>query len=434
MRLKSTLYLLALVACSVVQEAKADNTLSMNDVTCMRGGETQIVVPVAMNNTDEITAIQCDIALPYVATMVENSGVFDIWLDENRKSSNHNLSSTASGGGFRVVISSPTGKALKGNSGNVFYFRINVNTLAWAQSYNIKLSNIVLSTVSGARITPDHVNATLTIQCLRGDANNDGAVNIADYDVTRRYLSKLSVTGDFYADAADCNEDGMVDAADLVCIVLKSKGKTPSTAATGSNVVTLSGINLLRGQGTVTDEVSVLLSNSDAISAIQFDLSMPSGVGMKENGDNYDVWLERKSSDHIITSQLSSGMYRIVVSSPSAASIGGNSGAVLKFKVNVNTGTVFNRNMTLSNVVLSTTRGQRIKLEDISADVIVRFITGDANNDYTVDVADYVMACNAIVNKPQSSTFYLDAADVDGDGVMTVIDLVKILRISLGLD
>ena len=226
----------------------------------------------------------------------------------------------------------------------------------------------------------------------------------------------------------------MIDAADLVCIVLKSKGIAPSTAATGSNVMTLSGISCLRGHETVTDEVSVMLSNSDEISAIQFDLSIPSGVGMNMNGDNCDVWLERKSSDHIITTQLSSDKYRIVVSSPSAASIGGNSGAVLKFKVNVYTGMVFNRTMTLSNVVLSTTGGQRIKLGEISADVIVRFITGDANSDYTVDVADYVMGCNAILNKPQSSTFYLDAADIDGDGVMTVIDLVKILRISLGLE
>lgn len=434
MRLKTIIYIMVLVAFAMGQQAKADNTLSMSDVTCTRGGETQIVVPVAMNNDDEITAIQCDIALPSIATMAENSGVYDIWLDETRKASNHNLSATASSGGFRIVISSPTGKAFKGNSGNVFYFRINVNTLATTGIYIMKLSNIVLSTVSGARITPDNVNATLTLQCLRGDANNDGAVNVADYDATRRYLSRLSVPGDFYADAADCNEDGTVDAADLVCIVLKSKGIAPSTAATGSNVMTLSDINLLRGQGTVTDEIPVLLSNSDAISAIQFDLSIPSAVAIKMNNDNYDVWLERKSSDHIITTQLSSDEYRIVVSSPSAASIGGNSGAVLKFNANVNTSTVFTRSMTLTNVVLSTTGGQRIKLGDISADVIVRFIIGDANSDYTVDVADYVMACNAILNKPQISTFYLDAADVDGDGVMTVIDLVKILRISLGLD
>ena len=213
---------MVLVAFAMGQQAKADNTLSMSDVTCTRGGETQIVVPVAMNNDDEITAIQCDIALPSIATMAENSGVYDIWLDETRKASNHNLSATASSGGFRVVISSPTGKAFKGNSGNVFYFRINVNTLATAGNYNMTLSNIVLSTVSGNRITPDDVNASFTLNCLRGDANNDGAVNIADYDATRRYLSKLYATGDFYADAADCNEDGTVDAADLVCIVLKS--------------------------------------------------------------------------------------------------------------------------------------------------------------------------------------------------------------------
>lgn len=423
-----------LLACVMWQQAKADNTLLMDNVTCTRGDETQIVVPVAMNNDDEITAIQCDITLPTITSMVENSGVYDIWLDENRKASNHSLSATASGGSFRIVISSPTGKAIRGNSGNVFYFRINVNTLATAGNYSMKLSNIVLSTVSGDRITLNNVNATFTLNCLRGDANNDGAVNVADYDATRRFLSKLSLTGDFFADAADCNEDGMIDAADLVCIVLKSKGIAPSTAATGSNELTLNDVSCLRGQGTVINEVPVLLSNSDAISAIQCDLTIPSSATMQMNGENYDVWLERKSSDHIITTQLSSGKYRIVVSSPSAASIGGNSGTVIKFKAGVNTSTVLTESMTLTNVVLSTTSGQRIKLDNINANVIVRFIEGDANSDYTVDVADYVMTCNAILNKPQSSTFYLDAADIDGDGKITVIDLVNIVRISLGLD
>lgn len=434
MKLKLTIYIFLFVAYAMGLQAKADNTLSMNDITCMRSGETQIVVPVAMSNSNEITAIQCDITLPSIASMVDNSGVYDIWLDETRKSSNHSLSATASGGSFRVVISSPTGKAFKGNSGNVFYFRIDVNSLATVGNYRLSLSNIILSTVSGDRITPDDVNATLTLNCLRGDANNDGAVNVADYDVTRRFLSKLSVTSDFFSDAADCNQDGTVDAADLVCIVLKSKGIAPSTAATGSNAMTLNDISCLRGQGTIINEVPVLLSNSDEISAIQCDLAIPSVASMQVNGENYDVWLERKSSDHIMTTQLSNSKFRIVISSPSAASIGGNSGAVFKFNMSINTSSVCTQSMTLSNVVLSTTGGQRIKLNNINANVVIRFITGDANSDYNVDVADYVITCNDILGKPQSSTFYSDAADVDGDGEINVIDLVKIVRISLGLE
>ena len=200
------------------------------------------------------------------------------------------------------------------------------------------------------------------------------------------------------------------------------------------DILYCNGTVCTRGVDTQT-VLAVELINENQISAIQCDITLPSIATMAQTGNNYDVWLDetRKSNNHAISTTYSSGKYRIVISSPTGKALKGNSGNVFYFRLNVDTTTPGTYMVDLSNIVLSTTAGERIELDDISANLVTTYLSGDVNADGNVDVADYVQTCNKILDK-NPSPFYNDAGDLDGDGTITVIDLVRILRISLNVD
>ena len=76
-------------------------------------------------------------------------------------------------------------------------------------------------TVSGAEAKNyeiTHINGTLTIERLMGDANDDGYINFDDINITAHYI----MTGDtknFNFDNANVNGDNVVDAIDIVKII-----------------------------------------------------------------------------------------------------------------------------------------------------------------------------------------------------------------------
>ena len=85
-------------------------------------------------------------------------------------------------------------------------------------------------TVSGAEAQNYEItyeNGVLTITAvLKGDANDDGKVDANDIvDITNHTMGKPTSTGKFNERAADVNEDGIVNAADIVAIVNIVMGK-----------------------------------------------------------------------------------------------------------------------------------------------------------------------------------------------------------------
>lgn len=66
----------------------------------------------------------------------------------------------------------------------------------------------------------------------------------------------------------------------------------------------------------------------------------------------------------------------------------------------------------------------------VNIEEIETAVSGDANNDGVVDVADVVAIVNYILNKP-GENFNEKAADVNGDGVIDVADVVAVVNIIL---
>lgn len=179
-----------------------------------------------------------------------------------------------------------------------------------------------------------------------------------------------------------------------------------------------------------------LINNKSAISAMQFDMTLPTGLSMAMKNDYPDVWLDeaRKTRTHTVeVNEIGTNKYRFIISSSTNRDLNGNSGDLVHMNLVFDTiHPSGNYYINLSNIVLTESNETEHRLNNVSSIVKLQYLLGDANADATVDVADYVATAAKILNKP-TPVFYQDAANVNGDGNLNVTDLVGITNIALGV-
>ena len=74
------------------------------------------------------------------------------------------------------------------------------------------------TTLGATNYTPYDFYFTYPLPIIPGDVNGDGELNNLDYEMLRRYIVGKSVEG-FVPEAADLNEDGKINAQDLVLLI-----------------------------------------------------------------------------------------------------------------------------------------------------------------------------------------------------------------------
>ena len=192
----------------------------------------------------------------------------------------------------------------------------------------------------------------------------------------------------------------------------------------------------VRGQSDFSAVIPFWMSNKTAISGLQFDVTLPTGVSFATVDDYPDVWLDtnRKARNHTVDVSLISGSkYRFLVSSPTNNTFKGNEGVVLYMRLNVDSShPIGSYYINTSNVIfVEPDETQHIGYNK-SVKIDYKYLLGDADGDARVDVADYTVTALYILNRP-TEVFYSDAANVNGDYNITVTDLVGITNISLGI-
>lgn len=193
----------------------------------------------------------------------------------------------------------------------------------------------------------------------------------------------------------------------------------------------------VRGADDVMRMVKVRLFNRTAISGVQFDLTLPNYLTLTTGSGGYQVWLAdaRKGRNHTVeVSSIGTKSYRVVISSPTNRTFSGNSGSILYFNVNIDknhdSGTKY---INFSNIVLAEPDETQYKISSMSTSVKFTYLVGDANADAKVDVADYVLTANKILQRSVTN-FWSDAANANyTDSDINVTDLVAIIRIALEL-
>ena len=192
----------------------------------------------------------------------------------------------------------------------------------------------------------------------------------------------------------------------------------------------------VRGQSDFSVVIPFWMSNKTAISGLQFDITLPTGVSFATVDDYPDVWLDanRKARNHTVDVNLISGSkYRVLVSSPTNNTFKGNEGVVLYMRLNIDSAhPIGSYHINTSNVIFVEPDETQHTGYNKSVKIDYKYLLGDADGDARVDVADYTVTALYILNRP-TEVFYSDAANVNGDYNINVTDLVGITNISLGI-
>lgn len=297
-----------------------------------------LTLSLKMNNTKEITGVQCDIYLPEGMTFAKDEdGYYLAELSTERTTATKTNIFDAvlqSDGALRILASSTKSAAFSGNSGEVATIVINVSEDMADGDYPIVIKSIELSDKSGNNYSVSRVKSTVTVASYQlGDVNADGKVNVADITVIANNILNLPNTT-FIEAAADLNADGKVNVADITClanlilygnITGEAAGAKAMFAESPEIMVSIPAMNIQRGN-TVQLPVNICNRNTD-FSAFQFDVALPTGVEIVDAS----VCASRKPSEQLLFNyaKQEDGTFRIMGANLNGRAFARNDGDVV---------------------------------------------------------------------------------------------------------
>lgn len=188
--------------------------------------------------------------------------------------------------------------------------------------------------------------------------------------------------------------------------------------------LTVQGVEAKAGeQATLT----VSVADATAMTALQFNLTLPEGVSLSEN----DATMGAATDGHTLSVQTLDNDDRLFV----LYSMDLNTfkdGELLRIPITLGSDAKTGEGK-LYTVRMATTESVSHECSAVGFSITVKAPVqqGDANGDGTVNAADIVEVVNYIMNKP-SDKFKEDAADANGDGVVNAADIVAIVNIIMG--
>ncbi len=185
---------------------------------------SSVTMPIEMHSNQEYTGMQFDLVLPEGVSIPKNGRKLDVTVTDERTAS-----FTVSGSQqtdddgnptnvWRFVVFSMEGSAISAGDGTVLNATLSVDGSVADGDYEIRITNIQMSTSTNNTAFLPESTVTLTIGSqLKGDVNGDGIVNIAD--VTALVSSILGNTKEYSIQVLDVNGDGIVNIADVTATV-----------------------------------------------------------------------------------------------------------------------------------------------------------------------------------------------------------------------
>ena len=234
-----------------------------------------------------------------------------------------------------------------------------------------------------------------------------------------------------------------VDGSGKVTAVAPGSCNIVAMTADGTNLTATCAVTVLSDVLYTEDAVGVpsgtlvlpiQLENVSAITGLQFELQLPEGVSVAEDGQGKLVAaLSARAADQSISaSQLSNGNYQFVVFSGTSAALSGSEGAIAYITLNVAESMATGEYVIgIKEVELTKTDGTSLHHKDLTSRLtLAEPIIGDTNGDGKVTVTDAVGIVNHVLHRTPS-VFIIKAADVNGDGSITISDAVKVVNIVL---
>lgn len=326
-----------------------DNTLMLGDLTTAAGKE--VVLPIKMKNTCDISAYQFDLYLPEGFTVaVDEDGMEKIEVGSRTTSRRHVIDcAKQKDGSLRVIAYSMKNYNFENSDGDVAKITINVPSGIADGMYNVVLKNIVLSTAKSEKFEVAKILGQIEVNSTKpGDLNNDGVLNVAD--VTGLVALVLGEsTEDVPSHVADLTGDGKIQVNDVVALVnliLSENVETVSAmsaprlmavedAVDYSKDIEIEPFTIQPGE---EKTISVLLNNVGAkYTGWQADFHFPAGIEPVSDEDDYYIEVvpgRTTTRLHTIASALQKdGSVRVMSYSMKNALFKGEHGAVAEITV-----------------------------------------------------------------------------------------------------
>lgn len=187
------------------------NYLEVANTEIHKGGS--FVLPINLNNTESITALQFEMALPAGIT-ISKCQLTD------RKGDDHTASyRKLANGNYQVTVISLSKAVFSGTEGAVVNLIMNVDENIAVGDYPINITNIELTTAATLAVNPADVTATLTVSNVKiGDVDGNGKVSITDAVAIVSHILGEDIDG-FVAAAADVDGNGKITITDAVAVV-----------------------------------------------------------------------------------------------------------------------------------------------------------------------------------------------------------------------
>ncbi len=403
--------------------------------------QEEISLPISLINTNEIAGLQCDIFLPDGLTPVMQGDKYDIVLS-SRAEGFDVTAKLRNDGALRVVIVNTALDLISGNDGELFTIKLKPNE-QYSTDDNIAIRNIVMTGSDYAEYEASDVVISCTIkESITGDSNCDKKVNVTDLSQMANYVAGNEL-GTFDADGADANQDGLVDSADIDAVsdVVVKASKTEAqnnteVTETTENRLEAEVIEIVKMDGVVvTNPISlpIALTNTATITAIQCDIIVPAGLTLVVNDDVADITLsERLGDSHVVKSAwLDNGALRVLIYSPTAEGIEGESGTLFTLQLQPNESYQADATIEVKNVTMASTDAVEYNAMPLSISCTVKeSFLGDVNRDGKVNVTDVIVTIGKVLNV-YDGDFDTVAADIDQDGEITIVDVVAIINLVL---
>lgn len=369
--------------------------LSLDKATGYSG--KQIVLPIKLINENEIASLQFKLTLPAGVSVALNSKN-KLMFSKTERDADHTLSgSKAEDGTYTVLLYSADSEAITGNEGSIIDVTLDIDKEMKDGTYEIKISDIVLSTTKAVKINGDDVTAQLEVKSyVLGDPNNDGSIDVVDITMIANYILGNNPENFIFA-AADVDADGTVDVNDIISIANiilygSSSNAKPSMAKVSSHLANNVTSNESNGDGFTVKNVSVekgstvkvdfeLTNAAHDFSGIQMDIDLGEGLSFatKSNGKvNVTRGARLEDEDFTLSVAKQEGnQYRALGYYTDGSVIPEKSGTlftlILQADESLADGKTFN--CQLENITLSTKNNEKIQQETQTFTVTI----GDAS-------------------------------------------------------
>ena len=331
----------------------------------------EVVVPVELVNTTEVMGIECKVQIPEgfsVAKKADGS----LKVEQTERKADQTLTAAVDGNVLTVKTSGT--QAYTGNTGAVFTIAIAPDEATAPADYVLKVTDVKFVNATGVASRPD-AKTTLTLRdYVLGDVDSDQLVAINDAVIVMNHIVGAD-TPAFNAKAADMDGNGSVEINDAVLIMntvvgTESTKSIKKTSATEPNADELTAADIEICQGG-TAMLSLDLANLDALTAAQFEITLPEGItaGKAEVGE--------RASRHMIKTNMVGNVLKVAMLSAESADFEGSEGAILVLPLSADkTMPSGSYGISLRNVKMSDARGNLFILPDADSSVVVKDWSG----------------------------------------------------------